>query len=38
MGGRRMRSYRSLPASLTDDQRKAWLARARDHVRKSHPA
>lgn len=38
MGGRRMRSYRSLPASLTDDQRKAWLARARDHVRKLHPA
>ena len=36
MGPRTMRAYRSLPASLADDERAAWLARARDHVRRSH--
>ncbi len=36
MGARTMRAYRSLPASLTADERTAWLRRARDHVRRSH--
>jgi TfoX/Sxy family transcriptional regulator of competence genes len=38
MGTRTMRAYRSLPASLTAEERTAWLARARDHVRQSHGA
>ena len=36
MGARTMRAYRSLPVSLTADERTAWLGRARDHVRQSH--
>ena len=36
MGTRTMRAYRSLPASLTADERTTWLRRARDHVRQSH--
>ena len=38
MGTRTMRAYRSLPASLSADERTAWLTRARDHVRQSHGA
>jgi TfoX/Sxy family transcriptional regulator of competence genes len=38
MGTRTMRAYRSLPASLTAEERTAWLARARDHVRQSQGA
>ncbi|MEO7447500.1 MAG: TfoX/Sxy family protein [Humibacillus sp.] len=32
MGTRQMRPYRSLPPTLTDDERSAWLARSRSHV------
>jgi TfoX/Sxy family transcriptional regulator of competence genes len=38
MGTRTMRAYRSLPASLTAEERTAWLARARDQVRQSQGA
>lgn len=32
MGARQMKAYRSLPAGMPSAERRAWLARARDHV------
>jgi TfoX/Sxy family transcriptional regulator of competence genes len=34
MGGRTLRAYRTLPASMPVAQQRAWLERARDHVRR----
>ena len=36
MGSRRMKAYRSLPAGMPSGERRAWLARARDHVASRH--
>src|SRR4051794_24181251 len=38
MGSRTMRAYRSLPAELSDEEQRGWLARARHHVSRSHSA
>ena len=36
MGARRMKAYRSLPAEMSDAERRVWLTRARDHVASQH--
>ncbi|MHA3836745.1 TfoX/Sxy family protein [Terrabacter sp. AAH1] len=36
MGTRQMKAYRSLPAGMPDVERRAWLARAREHVAARH--
>jgi hypothetical protein len=36
MGTHRMKAYRSLPADMPSTERRAWLARARDHVAGLH--
>jgi len=36
MGTRPMKAYRSLPADMPSTERRAWLARARDHVAGLH--
>lgn len=36
MGSRGMKAYRSLPMAMPPVERRAWLARARDHVANLH--
>ena len=36
MGARQMKAYRSLPSGMPSAERRAWLARARDHVASQH--
>ncbi|MFM6851020.1 MAG: TfoX/Sxy family protein [Terrabacter sp.] len=36
MGTRHMKAYRSLPSGMPSAERRAWLARAREHVAGRH--